>query len=280
MKTTNVFIVGHARCGTTFLANELYKNGFKLSTFGKEVTFFDYRIKNQGNLGFDSPEYSRYISSFRGNRKTLDASPWNISEASARQIKYFFPDAKVIICIRDPIDRAVSHFMHNVLRDTEIGKDIYDFENKLSDKIPEYFQESMTSYDYHRHSDFDRTLKNYKKHFSNTNLFLFNIDSFKNINEELSNFLNEKIIIANPENRINSNTNELGTSFARKAYKFLNIDLSLESKNKIKRMLNKGYIFKNYKQIKHDKLKNKFSNLLDSEEFALLQQKYKNIYKN
>ena len=86
MKTTNVFIVGHARCGTTFLANELYKNGFKLSTFGKEVTFFDYRIKNQGNLGFDSPEYSRYITSFRGNRKTLDASPWNISEASARQI--------------------------------------------------------------------------------------------------------------------------------------------------------------------------------------------------
>ena len=281
METKNVFIVGHARCGTTFLANELYKHGYKFSTFGKEVTFFDYRIKNQGNYDFEAPEYIKYINSFESNSRTLDASPWNISESSARQIKHYFPNAKIIICIRDPIERAVSHFMHNIFLDPEVSKNFHEFEKKFPDIPPIHFQESVASYDYVRHSDYDRTIKNYQKYFINKNIFLFDIDSMNNIDKMLSHFLDDQINIPNLENRVNSNSSELGTLFARRIYKLLKLNLTLESKNKIKKILSKAYIFKNSKQIKYDKLKNNYHDfLLGSEEFALLQDKYENIQKN
>ena len=277
----NVFIVGHARCGTTFLANELCKHGYKISTFGKEVTFFDYRIKNKVNYDFKSPEYIKYINSFEGSRKTLDASPWNISESSARHIRHYFPDAKIIICIRNPIERAVSHFMHNIHLHDGIDKNSYEFEKKIPDIVPVHFQQSVKSYDYIRHSDYDRTIKNFQKHSSNKNIFLFNVDFLDSVNNKLSCFLEDHINIANLNNRVNANASELGTNLARRIHKLLKLNLRLETKDKIKKMSNKAFIFKNFRQMKYDKLENNYRSFIsDSKEFALLQDKYENILKN
>ena len=80
-----VFIVGHAKSGSTLVASQLERY-FSTSTFGKEPNFFDYRNGINNLSDFKEKDLIRYEKSFNRSSKTLDANPWNIGENSAKLI--------------------------------------------------------------------------------------------------------------------------------------------------------------------------------------------------
>lgn len=131
MEKPNLFIVGSAKCGTTTLYAYLKKSEDVFFPVQKEPNFF--LIKN-GLKKFNGPndqlffkynpktlvEYQKLYQD-AGNRKVVvDASTLylNSSEA-AREIFNYNRNAKIIIILRNPVNRAYSHYLHHQREGTE-----------------------------------------------------------------------------------------------------------------------------------------------------------------
>jgi hypothetical protein len=106
----NLFIVGSMKCGTTALYDFLAIHPGISGSKPKEIHYFTL---NQ------SKDEAWYLSHFKENPEAqylLEASPsyfdtaWE--EDIPRRIQNFNPEAKIIIMIRDPLIRAISHFYH------------------------------------------------------------------------------------------------------------------------------------------------------------------------
>lgn len=106
----NLFIVGSMKCGTTALYNFLTRHPKISGSTPKEPHYFTLN-QNKGEAW--------YLSLFKQDSKAqflLEASPtyfdtaW--SEDIPRRIQRFNSEAKIIIMIRDPLIRAISHFNH------------------------------------------------------------------------------------------------------------------------------------------------------------------------
>jgi hypothetical protein len=106
----NLFIVGSMKCGTTALYNFLTRHPKISGSTPKEPHFFTMNL-NKGEAWYRSLFKQDPAAQF-----FLEASPtyfdkaWN--EDIPRRIQRFNPKAKIIIMIRDPLIRAISHFYH------------------------------------------------------------------------------------------------------------------------------------------------------------------------
>ncbi len=116
-KKPNLFILGVAKSGTTTLADSLRQHPNIFITPWKEPTYFssDNNYAHGMNWYLDNffPNSGSYL--YRG-----DASPSYLyfSEKVARRIQTDLSgeSLKFIIIFRNPIDRAYSHYWHNVNR--------------------------------------------------------------------------------------------------------------------------------------------------------------------
>jgi hypothetical protein len=107
-------IVGVQKCGTTTLYNSLRKHSAIISPIDpvektriKEMDFFYEEEK--WNRGLDW-----YLSHFAGKKGVLlDASPNYLKlKVCYERMNQTFPKAKLIICLRNPVDRAYSQYNH------------------------------------------------------------------------------------------------------------------------------------------------------------------------
>ena len=106
----NLFIVGAMKCGTTVMSDFLAMHPDISVAPAKEIHYF--------SLNFDKGE-EWYLSQFQQNHKvkyTIDASPTYLDTCNSvlipKLIKVFCPEAKILILIRDPVERLISHFNH------------------------------------------------------------------------------------------------------------------------------------------------------------------------
>ncbi len=122
VKSTNrwpsFYIVGAAKCGTTSLWAHLRKHPQVFLPKMKEPHFFSDSLVPVPSKDADlhcPGELDRYLSLYTGSEKFRavgDASAsylWD--ESAARNIHKARPDARVIIMLRDPVDRAFSHYL-------------------------------------------------------------------------------------------------------------------------------------------------------------------------
>ena len=136
----NLFIVGAAKSGTTSLYNYLNQHPDVFFPRVKEPNYYS-NIESEDPLVYNSPKegvfyhnkiindeavyFSLYNSS--GNYKILgDSSPsylWD-TEASKR-IYSDFPDAKILIILRNPVMRTFSHYLMNLKSGTETETDFF-----------------------------------------------------------------------------------------------------------------------------------------------------------
>jgi hypothetical protein len=109
MRRPDLFIIGAPKCGTTSLASWL----------GKHPRIFMTAIKEPHYFNFDHPGYvpirsvASYEAHFRGARvdhgAVGEASVWYLySEVAVPEILKYSPDARFIVCLRDPVDMALS----------------------------------------------------------------------------------------------------------------------------------------------------------------------------
>ncbi len=124
MKKPNFIIAGFPKCGTTSLHHYLEEHPEVYMPTQKELHFFTCNILSKLNKGPNdaivkrtqinsSEKYLNFYKSVRNEIAIGDASPSYINYPSQfKKIKEYLNDPKVIIILRDPIDRAYSNYLH------------------------------------------------------------------------------------------------------------------------------------------------------------------------
>lgn len=124
------FIVGAPKAGTSSLYNYLIQHPGVFMSYPKEPHFF-YNRSTPGSPVLQEKALEDYLGLFTGVSKGVCAGEastsylWSASTAS--EIKHLQPEAKIIILLRDPVDRAYSHYWHQV----QDGIEPLDFEEAL-----------------------------------------------------------------------------------------------------------------------------------------------------
>lgn len=124
-------VIGAMRCGTTSLYRYLCEHQRIVSASRKEVHLFDHNYLEG---------WSWYLAHFpsRFSRRPGKSSPlhWLTGEASpsyllnplsAHRAALHLPQAKIIVILRNPVDRAISHYHHGLRR----GFEHADFETAI-----------------------------------------------------------------------------------------------------------------------------------------------------
>ena len=107
-------IVGAQRAGTTSLYNYLIEHPLIMPAFRKEVHFFDSNY-NKGLHWYKAFFPFKFEKTLKQNSLTGEASPYYLFYPhTAERIKKKLPKIKIIILLRDPVDRAYSHYNHEV----------------------------------------------------------------------------------------------------------------------------------------------------------------------
>ena len=117
-------IIGSTRSGTTSLYEYLENHPSVLPPIKKETGFFNYAYSNNSNW------YRMYFPTINEKEKaekvlnnsvlTGEATPsYLIDPRVPKRILSLLPKVKLITLLRNPIDRAISHYHLNVLRGIE-----------------------------------------------------------------------------------------------------------------------------------------------------------------
>ena len=149
-----MLIIGAQRSGTTSLFNYLAQHPHVREPLGKEIHYFDLH-------------YARGIRWYRGRFPfsprlrppviTMDASPYYLAHPlAAERAARLLPQVKLIAMLRNPIERAFSHYQHEV-RD---GRETLTFEQALDREAERLAGEEERlqrepgyySYNHHRYS--------------------------------------------------------------------------------------------------------------------------------
>jgi Sulfotransferase family len=122
----NFFIIGAAKSGTTALYYYLKQHPQIYMSAVKEPRFFAFEPED---LTFGGPgdmelhrrtivNMDKYLALFRDVSDELavgEASPvYLCSPKAARRIRSLVPDARLITILRHPVERAYSHFLHQI----------------------------------------------------------------------------------------------------------------------------------------------------------------------
>ena len=123
----NFICVGAGRCGTSSVYKYLSEHPEVYMSPIKEINYFGIRDIETNKNGITFSEYSYY---FLGKQETQvcvgEISPAYLTlPESALQIKELLKDVKILIFLRDPIERAISQYKHHVNQHQQ--KDINEY---------------------------------------------------------------------------------------------------------------------------------------------------------
>ncbi len=145
-------IIGAQKCGTKSLYNYLSRHPQVRAARRKEVHYFDLNFTKSVSW------YESYFPLSGGQPrsfKTGEASPYYIFHPhAASRIANVLPDVRLIALLRNPVDRAYSHYQHSV----KFGYEKLSFEDALqreSEVLPVEIQRMESDPEYnsfaHRH---------------------------------------------------------------------------------------------------------------------------------
>ncbi len=112
--------IGAERCGTTWIASCLAEHPEICFSKEKEIYFFnklDRHFLKIDNLRYERgiEWYKSFFNHCSGKSITGEFTPtYMFCPSSAARIKYHFPDVKLIVTLRNPVDRAFSQYLHNI----------------------------------------------------------------------------------------------------------------------------------------------------------------------
>lgn len=106
----NFLIIGAQKCGTTSLFSHLVQHPSVYLPTEKEIHFFDLQY-DKGVKWYISLFYEADSTRFQSFG---EASPYYLFHPLvAERVASHFPEIKLIVLLRDPVDRAYSHFLHS-----------------------------------------------------------------------------------------------------------------------------------------------------------------------
>ena len=136
----NFFIVGGSKCGTTNISYylDLHQDVF-ISELNEPYYFCKWDMSNEirKSMITDEKKYLKLFESAKTQKMIGEATPSYLhSPNSARMIKERFPESKIIISVRNPIERAYSGYLSNELRvnNNQTFRAMIDEHKKLIDE--------------------------------------------------------------------------------------------------------------------------------------------------
>jgi len=203
-------IIGAQKSGTSSLFAYLSQHPQLLPSFKKEVHFFD------GGLSPEIDNYEKgeawYRAHFplrkevKGHLKTFEASPLYIfNPLTPKRIFEFLPEVKLIAILRNPTERAISHYFHEKRKGREtlrIHDALQEEEKRLASiaKNQDYKNEAFKSYSYKGRGLYEHQIKRYFDYFPMNQILVFN---------------SEKLFI-NPDNAL------------RQVFEFVGVDIDFK----------------------------------------------------
>ena len=127
----NFLIIGAAKAGTTALHEYLQQHPQIYMTPTKETNFFAFAgedlnfqgPKDEALKDFSITDLDTYQAEFAEvtNEKAIgEACPsYLYYPQAASRIKHYLPDVRLIVILRNPVDRAYANFLHTVRDDRE-----------------------------------------------------------------------------------------------------------------------------------------------------------------
>ena len=129
MTLPNFIVIGAAKAGTTSLHRYLGEHPEIFVPSRGEPSFFAHEGQALNFIGpgdddwsfvTDVREYRRLFVGAEGHAAVGEVSPrYLYFEQSCEKIKHYVPDARLIVILRHPVDRAYSHFLMNRDRQCE-----------------------------------------------------------------------------------------------------------------------------------------------------------------
>ena len=136
MRKPNFFIVGQTRSGTTTLFAQLKQHpDVYIVHSGREhlPPFFGFESKIRTEEEYLETHYADAKDEKRVGEKNTDNL---MAQTSASKIHHYYPDAKIIINLRNPVDMMIS--LHNLMSNSIVIEPILDFEEAINaEKIRE-----------------------------------------------------------------------------------------------------------------------------------------------
>jgi hypothetical protein len=175
----SVLIIGTQKGGTTSLFNYVAEHPDVLQPIGKEVHYFDLHYEAGENWYRGRFPYAHRL---RRGALTLDASPYYMLHPLApARAAGLLPQVKLIALLRNPIDRALSHYQHEV----RAGRESLSFEEALDraeervageeerlQREPHYYSWNHHRYTYTRRGLYLPQLQRWMQHYPRSQLLV------------------------------------------------------------------------------------------------------------
>jgi Sulfotransferase domain len=175
----SVLIIGTQKGGSTSLFKYLEEHPDVLPPLGKEVHYFDFHYASGVNWYRGRFPYAHRL---RRGALTLDATPYYMMHPLApRRAADLLPGVKLIALLRNPVDRALSHYQHEVRggRETLSFVDALDRESERLageeerlQREPSYYSWNHHRYAYTRRGLYLDQLRRWVQHFPRSQLLV------------------------------------------------------------------------------------------------------------
>ena len=215
------FIVGAAKAGTTSLYSYLNKHPeIEMSTI-KEPDYFSNEFIEQQSLYYkkESIKSLNKYHSLYSDTKNLIRGEASVSylfyEKVPKKIFKYNSRSKVIIMLRNPSDRAYSHY----LMDKRLGFVRESFENIVHKKST-HKNSALFYQQYIELGQYSFQIKKYCDVFSKKNILIIDYDNFIYNSSEV---LNKVCVFLNVENRSFSNTNKVYNKYTNASNKLVKV---------------------------------------------------------
>ncbi len=158
----NFIGIGAQKAGTSWIYACLYEHSEICMPF-KEINFFS-REKNY-KKGIEWYK-DRFKTCSKNSLKGEYSTSYLYSRAAAKYIYKYFPRAKLIVCLRNPTDRAVSNYKHDI----KVGNIPENMSfDKASKKHKEYIEQGF----------YNKQLERYSKLFPRNQILIFIYEDIK-----------------------------------------------------------------------------------------------------
>ena len=199
-KKVDFLIIGTQKGGTTALYYYLRNHPEIEMARKKEVHFFD----DENVFALPHINYSTYESQFDNSKNAIifgEATPIYLYwKPSCKRIQEYNSKIKLIVILRNPTDRAFSHWNMEMKRNAE--RESFEFcINNEERRLTEIHPQQHRVYSYIDRGMYAEQIRRYKKHFSEDQIHFIKYDDFKNNPEiTLTNIFN--FLGVNPSNYV------------------------------------------------------------------------------
>lgn len=172
------FIIGGQRCGTSFLAETINQcPDIRFASPSKPEPKF-FLNKNQSYLSKKN-YYQKHFKGFDDAIVYGEKSTSYIEESSSiKNIQTIFPDAKFIISLRNPVDRAISNYFFSVNNNLENRNIENVFLNSHEDIRYMGQGVSVNPFNYLERGKYVKYIKNISKFVNKKNLLIVFFEEF------------------------------------------------------------------------------------------------------